>query len=73
MQTTLLESTALARVSYDEVTQGLEAEFRDQTIYQYCGVPPEVYAALLRAESKGRFLNAAIRDRFPHQLVRASS
>jgi hypothetical protein len=73
MQITILESTALARISYDEITQCLEAEFRDRTIYQYCGVPPEVHAALLGSESKGRFLNATIRGHFPHQLISAAS
>jgi len=65
MPQTFLESTALSRVNYDAVSQCLEVEFRDRTICQYSGVPAEIHAALLDAESKGKFFNTAIRNRFP--------
>jgi hypothetical protein len=66
MQTTTIESTALLRISYDVATRCLEVEFHDRSVYQYRGVTPEIHAALLQSDSKGRFLNTAIRDRFPH-------
>jgi hypothetical protein len=65
MQQTFLESTALSRVNYDAVSQCLEVEFGDRTIYRYSGVSAEIHAALLDAESKGKFFNTAIRNRFP--------
>ena len=65
MRQTFFESTALSRVKYDAVSQCLEVEFRNHTIYQYRGVPAEIHAALLDAESKGKFFNTAIRGRFP--------
>ena len=65
MQQTSVESTALVRVSYDAAAQRLAVEFRDRTIHQYRGVPAELHAGLLAAESKGKFFNAAIRNRFP--------
>lgn len=73
MPQTFLKSTALARVSYDAAAQSLEVEFRDRTIHQYCGVPVELHAALLAAESKGNFFNVAIRSRFPSTPVTSSN
>jgi lysyl-tRNA synthetase class 2 len=64
MQQPFVKSTALSRVSYDATSAFLEVEFHDHRIYGYCDVPGELYAALLRAESKGKFFNAEIRDRF---------
>jgi len=69
MQTTIPESNALLRITYDATTLRLQVEFRDRTIYRYSGVSPEVHTALMRSESKGRFLNAAIRGRFPHARI----
>jgi len=37
--------------------------------YDYEGVPPELYAALRRAFSKGSFFNTSIRNRFPYRQV----
>jgi KTSC domain len=65
MQQTFFESSALFRVNYDAVAGLLEVEFRDHTIYRYRGVSAEMHAALLGAESKGKFFNTAIRNQFP--------
>jgi hypothetical protein len=66
MHVTTVASATLARIAYDASRRLLHLEFRDQTVYQYVGVPAEVYHALLRAPSKGRFFNRAIRGHFPH-------
>jgi F0F1-type ATP synthase beta subunit len=66
MKTIAVESTSLATIAYDAPRQLLQIEFRDQTIYRYFQVPAEVYAALLRAPSKGSYFNRVIRGRFPY-------
>jgi hypothetical protein len=71
MQQTLFESSALFRVNYDAGARLLEVEFRDHTIYRYRGVSAETHAALLGAESKGKFFNTAIRNRFPFVAMAA--
>lgn len=70
MPQAIFESSALSQTMYDDATQCLQVEFRDGTICKYSGVPSQVYAGLLQAESKGRFLNAAIRGRFPYDVTR---
>jgi hypothetical protein len=61
----VLDSAALAFVSYDETKHALRATFRDnRRTYIYEGVPPEEYAALIAAESCGAWFNAHIRDQY---------
>lgn len=69
MNSTVVESTTLAAVAYDDVRELLRLEFRSRAIYQYFGVPPAVHQALLQAASKGSYFNKVIRGRFPSALV----
>ena len=69
MNRAVVESTTLAVVAYDDVRELLELEFRSQAVYQYSGVPPAVYKALLQAPSVGSYFNRAIRGRFPYSRV----
>jgi len=69
MTATRVESTTLATVAYDAALQRLRIEFRDQSVYQYLGVPAAVYEALLHAPSKGAYFNRSIRGRVAHTRV----
>ena len=66
-----VESTTLATVAYDSARKLLQLEFCSRSLYEYCGVPATVHAALLSAPSKGRYFNQAIRGRFPYRPLRA--
>jgi hypothetical protein len=59
-----LQSTSLHAATYQDQSALLELEFRDGTSYRYLGVPEQVYQELLRSESKGRYFNQYIRNRF---------
>lgn len=59
-----LESSALVAVAYPEEEQLLFAEFHTGEVYLYFDVPPEEFQNLLGADSKGRYFNPRIRDRF---------
>ncbi len=61
----LVRSTSLRSVGYDPTTEILDVEFRDERVYRYRGVPPEVHAGLLEASSLGRFFLAHIRGKYP--------
>ena len=69
MNVTAVESATLATVAYDDARELLQLEFRSLAIYQYCGIPAAVHAALLRAPSKGSYFNRVIRGRFPYSLA----
>lgn len=57
-----VSSTSIDRVEW---TAGkLTIWFDSGGRYDYFGVPEHVYTGLLRAESKGRYFNQFIRDRY---------
>jgi len=65
MNVTSVESSTLAWIAYDRTRELLLLEFNSRALYQYFGVPVTVHEALLRAPSKGRYFNQAIRGKFP--------
>ena len=69
MHRTPLDSTTLSSAGYNASTRVLELEFHYGPIYRYLSVPASLYRDLLAADSKGRFFNRFIRDRFPYTLV----
>jgi KTSC domain len=72
LNTVTVESSALAKVAYDNTRAIFQVEFRDGTVYQYLGVPGHTYQALLGANSKGDYFNRHIRSSFPHQILCAA-
>lgn len=62
-------SSNIRSVGYDPQTQTLEVEFMNGTIYQYYGVPENIYDQMMREQSKGRFLNTYIRNQYPYSRV----
>ena len=69
MNSTAVDSAALTNIAYDDSLQVLRLEFQSRAVYEYAGVPPGVYQALLEAPSKGGYFNRAIRGYFPYSLV----
>jgi KTSC domain len=65
-----VESSALATVGYSKKLRALEIEFRNGAIYRYLGVEPNVYEALLNADSKARYYDEKIRHKYRSQHVR---
>ena len=84
MKRTRVKSSNIASVGYSDRTETLEVAFlaegdkqraevrkEEGAIYRYMGVPPQVHDALMKAESKGKYFHANIRDRYPFDKVRA--
>jgi hypothetical protein len=61
-----VESEAIREIEYDADAEALFVRFTDGDWYRYAGVPPELHAAFLAADSHGRFFQAHIRDRFDY-------
>ncbi len=70
MNLVTVESSMIHAVGYDADTNELEAIFTSGRIYRYKGVPPEVYDKLLKANSKGSFMNSYVIDVYPDYQVR---
>ena len=66
-----VESTSIASIGYARAARALEIEFRGGAVYRYVGVPESVHAALLAAESKGRYFSQHIRGRY--EFIRMKS
>lgn len=49
-------------VGYSEAQETLEIEFPNGAVYQYYGVPAQVYEQLMNAESHGRYFHRHIRN-----------
>jgi KTSC domain len=64
MRRRAVSSSAISSVGYDRKEQVLELEFSSGGVYDYYEVPPEVYAELMAAESKGRFIAEQIRGQY---------
>ena len=64
-----VQSSTITSVGYDEEQQIMEIVFSDGRVYHYLEVPPERVLSLLRAESKGRYLNREIKPYFRYEAV----
>jgi hypothetical protein len=60
-----VESTAIGEIDYDARRTKLLVRFMSGEAYVYVGVPGEVYRSFVEADSKGRFFQQQIRDRYP--------
>jgi hypothetical protein len=64
-----VDSSCVARIGYDPAAEEVYVEFHDSGLYAYEGVPAHVYEEFDRAESKGTFVNEAIKPRYPFRRV----
>lgn len=70
MKRTAVDSSNLASVGYEPVSQILEVEFNSGTVYQYFDVPQSEYDDLMAADSHGRYFNQNIRDVYRYNRIR---
>ncbi|MEK0448884.1 MAG: hypothetical protein RL088_1152 [Verrucomicrobiota bacterium] len=66
-----VDSSNLKSVGFDEKSRVLEIQFHHGGIYRYHDVPAETHAALMKAESKGRYFQTNIRNKFRFEKVAA--
>jgi len=64
-----VKSRILRSVGYDDSTKILEIEFSSGFVYQYSGVPKNVYADLMHSEEMGKFFSEKVRPKFQTKQV----
>ena len=69
MDRSYVSSSNIQSIGYDSQTQTIEVEFLNGAVYQYYGVPESLYERLMQESSKGRFLNAYIKNQYPYSRV----
>jgi hypothetical protein len=64
-----VKSRILKSVGYDDTAKILEIEFQSGLVYQYSGVPPKVYADLMRSSEIGKYFSDKVRTQFQTKQV----
>lgn len=59
-----MPSTVIHTVYYNKEEQVLKVVFQSGAVYLYRDVPDEVYLLLMKARSKGTFLNRFIKENY---------
>jgi len=60
-----VQSAAVSDIDYDDRDERLIVRFASGGRYAYFGVPPQEHRAFVEADSKGRFFQHRILDRYP--------
>ena len=69
MQEQAVKSTGIRWIRYDERARTLDVAFVNSGEYRYFDVEPEVYAWLSKVESKGRFLNRLVKEKYRYERL----
>lgn len=64
-----VESSNIEALAYDSGLNTLFVRFLNGSEYSFVGVPKELYEKMLEDKSKGKFLNAFIRGKYPSSKV----
>jgi len=59
-----VKSSQIAAIGYDEASRTLEVEFLNGSVYQYDGLPPETFQALIQAGSVGAALRRLVKGEY---------
>lgn len=64
-----MPSTVIAQISYNPDTRILRITYVSGEVYAYYHVPDMVYADLMKARSKGHFLNTSIKGTYDYKKL----
>lgn len=73
MEKVPVRSKGIDWVAYDAEAQTLDVHFSSSGTYRYFDVPATVYDWLLRAASKGQFVNRLVKDRYRYERLESGS
>jgi hypothetical protein len=68
-----VNSKGIRWIRYDERTRTLDVAYAASGEYRYFDVGPEVYAWLVRAESKGKFVNRLVKEKYWYERLDVES
>lgn len=69
MQRIQVNSSTIDSIGYDYTILSLEIEFINGGIYQYSGVPSNVFDALMTSNSHGKYFINHIKDVYPVKQI----
>jgi hypothetical protein len=62
-------SKSIRWIRYDEQTRTLDVAFTGSGEYRYFDVEPQVYAWLAKVESKGKFVNRMVKEKYRYERL----
>ncbi|WP_316803232.1 KTSC domain-containing protein [Pedobacter nototheniae] len=65
-----MPSSVISRFSYNAALNTLKITFITGLTYEYNNVPEEIFEILKSAPSKGKYFNAAIRNKFKYKKLK---
>ena len=65
-----MPSSVVANMKYNEPAATLRITYTSGSVYDYKGVPPDVFEEMKAAGSKGTFLNYRIKGKYRYKKVR---
>ena len=68
-----VNSRGIKSIRYDESTRTLDVTYTSSGEYRYFDVGPEVYAWLMKAESKGKFVNRLVKEKYRYERLNVES
>jgi len=69
-RTKIFDSASISSIGYDDVKKILEITFIPTGTYRYLNVHNSMYKALIKADSKGEFINKYIKWRYEFEKVK---
>jgi hypothetical protein len=66
-----VRSSGIRWIRYDERARTLDVAYVNSGEYRYFDVEPEVYAWLSKVESKGRFVNRLVKEKYRYERLSA--
>ena len=67
------KSKSISSIRYDERARTLDVAYAGSGEYRYFDVGPEVYAWLMKAESKGKFVSRLVKDKYRYERLDVES
>jgi hypothetical protein len=64
-----VNSTGIKWIRYDESARTLDVAYVNSGEYRYFDVEPDVYAWLSKAESKGKFVNRLVKEKYRYERL----
>jgi hypothetical protein len=65
-----MPSSVVADMEYNDEKSSLRITYTSGAVYDYMGVPPEVFKEMKIAGSKGTFLNYMIKGKYRYKKIR---
>ncbi len=66
---TIENSSQISKVKYNTETKVLTIQFKTGSIYEYAGVPNEVFDAFIAAESQGKYFSREIQGKYNFKFI----